>query len=82
MIFRNVCYLFAIRHGLKVTKSLSIQFLSLGMFYTENHTIGPLLYVITRNGKCYFTMSMKMEAMNSKSGERQLDRFRDSTIRH
>jgi hypothetical protein len=41
-----------------------------------------LLYVVTREGKYYFTVSVKIDAMNSNSGERQLDRIRDATIRH
>jgi hypothetical protein len=52
------------------------------MFYTESHNIGPLLYVITCEGKYYFTVSVKKDAMNSNSGERQLDRIRDATICH
>ena len=65
-----------------ISFKLSIQILCLGMIYTENHTISPLLYVITRKEKCYFTVSVKMEAMNSDGGERQIDRIRDATIRH
>jgi len=60
---------------------LSIHFLS-GTVYTESHTIRPLVYITAHEGKYYFTVSVKMDAMNSNSGERQLDRIRDDTIRH
>jgi hypothetical protein len=52
------------------------------VIYTEGHTFGPLLYVITREGKYYFKISVKMDAMNSNNGERQLDRIIDATIHH
>jgi len=41
-----------------VTESLSIQVLTLGMIYTESHNIGPLLYVITHEGKYYVFYSI------------------------